>query len=63
VVRVAGLELADPAGLAAERESLRARLMAARAGRLLRASLNERRRDTAITIDNQLLQRFSPASS
>lgn len=63
VVRVADLQLADPAGLAAERESLRARLMAARAGRLLRASLNERRRDTEITIDNQLLQRFSPASS
>ncbi|MCU0235133.1 MAG: peptidyl-prolyl cis-trans isomerase [Thermoanaerobaculales bacterium] len=63
VVRVADLQLADPAGLAAERESLRARLMAARAGRLLRASLNEQRRDTEITIDNELLQRFSPASS
>jgi peptidyl-prolyl cis-trans isomerase D len=63
VVRVADLQLADPAGLAAERESLRARLMAERAGRLLRASLNERRRDTVITVDNQLLQRFAPASS
>ena len=48
VVRVADLQLADTAGLAAERESLRARLMAARAGRLLRASLNERRRELAI---------------
>jgi hypothetical protein len=63
VVRVGALELADPAGLEAEKEGLRARLMAQKAAQLMRATLNERRRDTVVEVDNELLQRFAPASS
>jgi peptidyl-prolyl cis-trans isomerase D len=51
-------------GVVAElRDDLRARLMADRAGQLMRSILNERRRDTVVTVDNQLLQRFAPTSS
>ena len=63
VVRVGALELADPAGFEAEKEGLRARLMAQKAAQLMRATLNERRRDTVVQVDNELLQRFAPASS
>lgn len=63
VVRVGELELADPAGFEAEKEGLRARLMAQKAAQLMRATLNERRRDTVVQVDNELLQRFAPASS
>jgi hypothetical protein len=37
--------------------------MADRAGQLMRSILNERRRDTVVTVDDELLQRFAPASS
>ena len=37
--------------------------MAERAGQLMRSILNERRRDTGVTVDNELLQRFAPTSS
>jgi len=54
---------ADETELAAEMENLRARLMADRAGQLMRSILNERRRDTVVTVDNELLQRFAPTNS
>jgi peptidyl-prolyl cis-trans isomerase D len=63
VARVAALDLADPAELAQSRDDLRARLMADRAGQLMRSILNERRRDTVVTVDNELLLRFAPTSS
>jgi hypothetical protein len=44
-------------------DNLRARLMADRASQLMRSILNERRRDTVVTVDNELLQRFAPANS
>jgi peptidyl-prolyl cis-trans isomerase D len=63
VVRVAGIVRADETELAAEMDNLRARLMADRASQLMRSILNERRRDTVVTVDNELLQRFAPANS
>jgi len=63
VVKVLDLELVDPVELENSLEDLRARLMAERAGQLMRSILNERRRDTVVTVDNELLQRFSPSNS
>ncbi len=63
VVRVTGMVRADESEFAAEMENLRARLMADRAGQLMRSIFNERRRDTVVTVDNELLQRFAPANS
>ena len=63
VARVESLDLVDPVELAGQRDDLRARLMADRAGQLMRSILNERRRDTVVTVDNELLQRFAPTSS
>ncbi len=63
IAEVDELTVADPAELASQRETLRAQMMAERAGRLMRATLNELRRDTVITVDNELLQRFAPARS
>jgi peptidyl-prolyl cis-trans isomerase D len=63
VVKVRDLELVDPMELESSRDDLRARLMAERAGQLMRSILNERRRETVVTVDNELLQRFSPANS
>lgn len=63
VIRVTALELADAIDFEAEKEDLRARLMAQKAAQLLRSILNERRRDTVIEVDSELLQRFAPTSS
>jgi peptidyl-prolyl cis-trans isomerase D len=63
VAKVVSLDLVDPAEFAGARDDLRARLMADRAGQLMRSILNERRRDTVVTVNDELLQRFSPASS
>jgi peptidyl-prolyl cis-trans isomerase D len=63
VAKVVSLNLVDPAEFANARVDLRARLMADRAGQLMRSILNERRRDTVVTVDEGLLQRFAPASS
>jgi peptidyl-prolyl cis-trans isomerase D len=63
VVKVESLTLVDAAELAQSRDDLRARLMAERASQLLRSILNERRRDTVVTVNEELLQRFAPTSS
>lgn len=63
VAKVESLSLVDPAELARSRDDLRARLMAERAGQLLRSILNERRRDTVVAVDEELLQRFAPTRS
>ncbi|MFV2071058.1 MAG: peptidyl-prolyl cis-trans isomerase [Thermoanaerobaculales bacterium] len=63
VSRVDRLTLIDAEELEREMESVRASLMAERADRLLRSILNERRRDTPITVNNELMQRFAPAQS
>lgn len=63
VAKVESLSLVDPVELERSREDLRARLMAERAGQLLRSILNERRRDTVVTVDEELLQRFTSTRS
>lgn len=63
VAKVESLSLVDPAELAQSRDDLRARLMAERAGQLLRSILNEKRRDTVVTVNEELLQRFAPTRS
>ncbi len=63
VVRVQKLDLVDPAELDDLLENIRARLTTDRAGQLMRSILNERRRDTVVTVDTQLLERFAPTSS
>jgi peptidyl-prolyl cis-trans isomerase D len=63
VAKVVSLDLVDATEFAGARDDLRARLMADRAGQLLRSILNERRRDTVVTVNDELLQRFAPARS
>jgi peptidyl-prolyl cis-trans isomerase D len=63
VAKVHSLTVVDPAELARSRDDLRARLMAERANQLLRSILNERLRDTVVTVDEELLQRFAPTRS
>jgi hypothetical protein len=52
----------DPTAFADQRDDVRLRLTAQRAQELLQSILNERRRDTVVTVNNQLMERFSPAS-
>jgi hypothetical protein len=63
VVKVNRLDLVDSAELVDLLDGIRARLMADRAGQLMRSILDERRRDTVITVDTELLERFAPTSS
>jgi peptidyl-prolyl cis-trans isomerase D len=63
VVRVQRLDLVDRAELDDLLEDIRARLTADRAGQLMRSIINERRRDTVVTVDTYLLERFAPTSS
>jgi peptidyl-prolyl cis-trans isomerase D len=63
IAKVATLELVDPGELESSRDDLRARLMAERANQLIRSILNERRRDTVVTVNDELLQRFAPPRS
>jgi peptidyl-prolyl cis-trans isomerase D len=63
VARVRSLDLVDPVELANSRDDLRARLMTERGAQLMRSILNERRRDTVVTVDDELLQRFAPTRS
>jgi peptidyl-prolyl cis-trans isomerase D len=60
VAKVEQLSLVDPVDL--EREAVQARdqLAAERGQMLLRAMINERRRDTEVTVDNQFMERFAP---
>jgi len=62
VVKVQKLDLVDPDELDDLLENIRARLTADRAAQLMRSILNERRRDTVVTVDTALLERFAPTS-
>jgi hypothetical protein len=54
------LTLLDDAAMVREGDAVRARLTAERAQQLLRSMLNERRRDTVVVVDNDLMERFAP---
>jgi len=60
VASVDKLDLIGADELASQRDQMRRRLMSERAGRLMTSIVNERRRETAVTVNNNLLARFSP---
>jgi peptidyl-prolyl cis-trans isomerase D len=63
VAKVSALDLVDPVQLASSRDDLRARLMTERGAQIMRSILNERRKDTVVIVDEELLQRFAPTRS
>ena len=63
VAKINTLDLVDPVELASSRDDLRARLMTERGAQLMRSIINERRKDTVVTVDEEFLQRFAPTSS
>jgi hypothetical protein len=63
VVKVNTVNLVEDSEIEDQMESLRSRLMAERGSQLLRSIIEERRRNTAVTVDNDLLQRFAPQRS
>jgi peptidyl-prolyl cis-trans isomerase D len=48
--------------LADQRDSVRSRLVDERSQQLLQSILNERRRDTVVTVNNEFMERFAPSS-
>jgi peptidyl-prolyl cis-trans isomerase D len=62
VAKVEQLILVDQAQLEAESETLRTELAGQRAQQLLRSIVNERRRNTVVTVNNELMARFAPSS-
>jgi hypothetical protein len=60
VARVERLNLIDRAALERDRAGARERLASERGQLLLRALINERRRDTPVTVNNELMERFAP---
>ncbi len=62
VARVERLQRMDSSDLERERDGVRSRLVAERTESLLQSILNERRRSTLVTVDNELMARFAPDS-
>ncbi len=60
VVGIEQLTLVDPAEIEGDREAKRRQLMAERADRLISAMINERRRETSVTVNTQLVAQFAP---
>jgi len=60
VAAVEQLTLVDPAQIEGDRETKRRQLMSERADRLLSAMINERRRETSVTVNTQLVAQFAP---
>jgi len=63
VAKVLDLTKVSAEELNRELDATRSQLMAEEANQLLRSILNERRRETVITVDNELMQRFAPERS
>ena len=60
VARVDTLNLVDSEEIAQESATVRERLTAQRAQQLLQSMIAERRTDTVVEVDNQLMERFAP---
>ncbi len=60
VARVERLTLVSPEELAAQREQKRRQLMNQRADQLMTALVNERRRETTVTVNTELVAQFAP---
>ncbi len=63
VARVSNLERMDETAFESEKENLRDQLRSEGAQRLLQSLLAQRRRQTAITVNNELMARYAPSSS
>lgn len=63
IARVERVVRLDPERAASERDLVRDQLMSEKANRLLRSVLNERRRDTVVAVNSELLARFAPQGS
>ncbi len=63
VARITGLKTVSDEEIANDMESYRQKLTQQRASQLLQSILNERRRNTVITVDEALVKRFAPQSS
>ena len=62
-VVMAGIEqltLIDPAEIEGDREAKRRQMMGERADRLISSMINERRRETSVTVNTQLVAQFAP---
>ena len=62
VLKVERLQVMDPTQFEQEEEDVRSRLKGDRAQGLLRAMVDRRRRDTVVTVNNELMERFATAS-
>ncbi len=62
IARVIDLELLDTAEIEAQKEQMRSRLMAERANEVLGAILNERRRDSVVSVNPELMERLATRS-
>jgi len=62
VLKVERLQVMDPTQFEQEKEDVRSRLKGDRAQGLLRAMVDRRRRDTVVTVNNELMERFATAS-
>jgi hypothetical protein len=62
VAHVERLQTVDPELIERDREQFRMRLAVELAEQLLDSLLNERRRNTVVTVDNELMQRFASTS-
>jgi hypothetical protein len=62
VAKIGRLDLVDAAELEKNEQQVRATLRSERAQNLLQSMLAERRRTTVVTVNNEFMERFAPAS-
>lgn len=62
VAKVERVQAMDAADLEQQRDDIRNRLQVQRAQSLLQSILEERRRDTVVTVNDELMGRYAPAS-
>jgi len=63
IAKVERVVRVDPAQLASEKDVVRTQLVNEKASQLLRSILNERRRDTVVAVNSELIERFAPQGS
>jgi len=63
IAKVERVVRVDPAQLASEEDVVRTQLVNEKASQLLRSILNERRRDTVVAVNSELIERFAPQGS
>jgi peptidyl-prolyl cis-trans isomerase D len=63
IAKVERVVRVEPAQLASEKDVVRTQLVNEKASQLLRSILNERRRDTVVAVNSELIERFAPQGS